>query len=80
MLQQMENIETNREHIGTKWVKKLLNNFVPSPYKRNTSYFFTPLCNSSKYPPNIHLFKVKNGNIRTKCKICSKLTIKTPVK
>ena len=79
MMQQMENIETNMEHIGTKWVKKLLNNFVPSPCKRNT-YFFTPLCNSSKYPANIPLLKVKNGNIRTKCKICSKLTIKTTVK
>ena len=28
-------------------------------------------------PANIYLFKVNNGNTRTKCEICSKLTIKT---
>ena len=27
---------------------------------------------------NIYLLKVKNRNIRKRCKICSKLTIKTP--
>ena len=26
----------------------------------------------------IYFFKVNNGNTRTMCKICSKLTIKTP--
>ena len=30
------------------------------------------------YPPNIYLFKVSNRNTSEKCKICSKLTIKTP--
>ena len=29
------------------------------------------------YPADIYLFKVKNGNTRTMCEICSKLTIKT---
>ena len=29
------------------------------------------------YPVGIYLPKVKNRNIRTRCKICSKLTIKT---
>ena len=29
-------------------------------------------------PANIYLFKVNNGNIRKRCEICSKLTIKTP--
>ena len=33
---------------------------------------------ASKYPTNIYLFKVNNGNTRKKCEICSKLTIKTP--
>ena len=30
------------------------------------------------YPANNHFFKVKNRNIRKRCEICSKLTIKTP--
>ena len=29
-----------------------------------------------KYPPDIYLFKVKNGNTRKRCKICSWLTIR----
>ena len=29
-------------------------------------------------PANIHLFKVKSRSTRKRCKICSKLTIKTP--
>ena len=31
-----------------------------------------------RYPAGIYLFKVNNRNIRTRCEICSKLTIKTP--
>ena len=38
---------------------------------------FTKLLNTSK-PANIYLFKVKKGNIRKRCKICSELTIKPP--
>ena len=30
------------------------------------------------YPAGIYLFKVNNRNTRTRCVICSKLTIKTP--
>ena len=30
------------------------------------------------YPAGIYLFKVNNRNTRTRCEICSKLTIKTP--
>ena len=29
------------------------------------------------FPPGIYLFKVNNRNTRTRCAICSKLTIKT---
>ena len=29
-------------------------------------------------PAGIYLFKVNNRNTRTRCEICSKLTIKTP--
>ena len=31
-----------------------------------------------KYPAGIYLLKVNNRNTRTRCEICSKLTIKTP--
>ena len=30
------------------------------------------------YPAGIHLLKVNNRNTRTRCEICSKLTIKAP--
>ena len=30
------------------------------------------------FPANIYLFKVNNRNTRKRCKICSKLAIKTP--
>ena len=30
------------------------------------------------YPAGIHLLKVNNRNARTRCEICSKLTIRTP--
>ena len=33
---------------------------------------------SNQYPAGIYPLKVNNRNTRTKCKICSKLTIKTP--
>ena len=30
------------------------------------------------YPAGNYMFKVNNRNTRTRCEICSKLTIKTP--
>ena len=30
------------------------------------------------YPVGIYMFKVNNRNTRSKCEICSKLTMKTP--
>ena len=33
---------------------------------------------AASYPPGICLLKVNNRNTRTRCEICSKLTIKTP--
>ena len=30
------------------------------------------------YPMDIYMLKVNNRNTRTRCEICSKLTIKTP--
>ena len=34
--------------------------------------------NSRPYPAGIYLLKVNNRKTRTRCEICSKLTIKTP--
>ena len=34
--------------------------------------------NGSTFPAGNYMFKVNNRNIRTRCEICSKLTIKTP--
>ena len=31
-----------------------------------------------QFPADIYLLKVKNRNTRTRCEICSKLTMKTP--
>ena len=30
------------------------------------------------FPVGVYLFKVNNRNTRTRCEICSKLTVKTP--
>ena len=38
----------------------------------------TPLLHSDNNPAGIYLLKVNNRNTRTRCEICSKLTIKTP--
>ena len=35
-------------------------------------------CNIDDYPADNYMFKVSNRKTRTKCEICSKLTIKIP--
>ena len=42
------------------------------PGSRNLSY----ICGICLLPAGIYLFKVRDGNIRTICKTCSKLKIK----
>ena len=39
---------------------------------------FTEVNNLSHHLADIYLLKVKTRNIRTRCEICSKLTIKIP--
>ena len=47
--------------------------------KRFPSSIFHPENQSeNRYPASIYLLKVNNRNTRTRCEICSKLTIKTP--
>ena len=36
------------------------------------------MMNRSQFPAGNYMFKVKNGNTRTRCEICSKLNIKAP--
>ena len=50
---------------------------------QNVIYYMSQLsetCNYkiSSYPIDIYMFKVNNRHTRTRCEICSKLTIKTP--
>ena len=40
------------------------------------NYFET--CFGRPFPADIYLLKVKNKNTKTRCEICSKLTIKIP--
>ena len=51
-------------------------------YKYRGSFFRQFLKNRKllavNYPVGIYMFKVNNRNARTKCKICLKLTMKTP--
>ena len=50
----------------------------PKKRRINTSYKDLALCNiEPRYPAGNYMFKVNNRNTRTRCEICSKLTIKT---
>ena len=44
----------------------------------NTSYMTERYSRSKLTHASNYMFKINNRNIRTKCEICSKLTIKTP--
>ena len=51
-------------------------------FLRNHGYFSehpqATACTKNYDPAGIYLLKVNNRNTRTRCEICSKLTIKTP--
>ena len=57
---------------------------MQTPVKFGSSFFndkktFTRLINCLWHsPPDVFIFKVNNRNTRTRCEICSKLTLKTP--
>ena len=45
----------------------------------HNSFCYTQKSTKDKYTPaGNYMFKVNNRNIRARCEICSKLTIKTP--
>ena len=46
-------------------------------YKNREKILNSMTSNSMNLPANIYLFKVNNRNTRERCKICSKLIIKT---
>ena len=49
-----------------------------TPFPKNTSEGLLSDDFIPKIPVGIYLLKVNNKNFRTRCEICSKLTIKTP--
>ena len=70
-------------------VSKIFEKLLHKQMSLGVEYFLSPyLCGYRKglahsrhcyrYPAGIYLFKVNNRNTRTRCEICSKLTINTP--
>ena len=52
---------------------------VPVPHEGDRKIYTSgTIANSQRTPAGIYLFKVNNRNTRTRCEICSKLTINTP--
>ena len=47
-------------------------------HNRPNKIKISPVKKKHNYPANIYLFKVNNRNIRKRCELRSKLTIKTP--
>ena len=56
----------------------VLNHCQTKPVALRDSAKMVLACNIIKDPAGNCMFKVNNRNTRTRCKICSKLTIKTP--
>ena len=50
----------------------------PSSFKKGRKLKCSCIYNEAFNPAGIYLLKVNNRNTRTRCVICSKLTIKTP--
>ena len=48
--------------------------------QRRAGFFELILANIRTSPVGIYLLKVNDRNTRTRCEICSKLTIKTPLR
>ena len=51
---------------------------MPRKYLRNNSVLQNYIKGNYHIPAGNYMFKVNNRNTRTRCEICSKLTIKTP--
>ena len=57
---------------GNQWFSEVFRGYGNETQSQNV------LIKKIYYPPNVNLFKIINKNLRKKCKICLKLTIKTP--
>ena len=75
----------NKNHAQTKLLKKYhfrqrsLKVYVSLKFEKTIGKFWQILGYfRSSNPARIYLLKVNNRNTRTRCEICSKLTIKTP--
>ena len=55
-----------------EWLKFVFRNNTSGNFLKILPYFLQSI------PVDIYLFKVNNKNTRTRCEICSKLTMKTP--
>ena len=64
--------------IKVKRIRIIVVKLVNDTRKKNESMLFYIASNCNCIPAGIYLFKVNNRNTRTKCEICSQLTIKTP--
>ena len=62
----------NNKNISVRSLFKTKHNYVISYFMH---LYYVPPC---YFPAGIYLLKVNNRNTRTKCDICSKLTIKIP--
>ena len=65
------------EHDCFSW--EGFNNIFWFIWSNQFNYNFVNYLQASTPPGNIYLFKVNNRNIRKKCEICSKLTMKNDV-
>ena len=52
--------------------------YIISKFQLFSFKVIPPLLHGTSNPAGIYLLKVNNRNTRTRCEICSKLTIKTP--
>ena len=65
------------KHTHTDTQTHTIDNLIVTDYRH---YITKTLHHQRHYRASIYLFKVNNRNTRKRCKICSKLTIKTPEK
>ena len=58
-------------------IKVIKQNFGKIYFLSESPKFMKQLASHAYIPASIYLLKVNNKNTRTRCEICSKLTIKT---
>ena len=74
----VKNYDITNNHVIMRFSKTLLDSPAESSEDRITGLLQRKNGIEYMHPANIYLFNTKNRNIRKRCEICSKLTIKTP--